>query len=92
MPLLGGNPMGENSASHAGALSRLMRAVFGVTNSRFTGAYAECAVAEAAMIARKPRRLSCVEAASAPVVATTAWQMVFEHGQTDVQLPPDRCN
>ncbi|HUC16316.1 MAG TPA: NADP-dependent oxidoreductase [Acetobacteraceae bacterium] len=53
--------------------------VFGVTNPRFTGAYAELAVAEAGMIARKPARLSHVEAASVPVVATTAWQMLFEH-------------
>lgn len=83
--------MGGNSASHGGTLSRLMRAVFGVRNSRFTGADAEYAVAAAAMIAREPRRLSYVEAASAPVVATTAWQVVFEHGQADVQLPPDRC-
>jgi NADPH:quinone reductase-like Zn-dependent oxidoreductase len=57
--------------------------VFGVTNSRFTGAYATYAVAEASMIARKPRRLSYVEAASVPVVASTAWQMVFDHGQVD---------
>jgi NADPH:quinone reductase-like Zn-dependent oxidoreductase len=54
--------------------------VFGVTNARFTGAYAEFAVAEAAMIARKPGSLSYVEAASVPVVASTAWQMVFDHG------------
>jgi NADPH:quinone reductase-like Zn-dependent oxidoreductase len=32
------------------------------------------------MIARKPRRLSDVEAASVPVVVSTAWQMVFDHG------------
>ncbi len=57
--------------------------IFGVTNSRFTGAYAEYAVAEAAMIARKPRRVSYVEAASVPVVASTAWQMVFDHGHVD---------
>lgn len=57
--------------------------VYGVTNSRFTGAYAEYAVADAGMIARKPRRLSHVEAASVPVVASTAWQMVFDHGQVD---------
>ncbi|MBI5570438.1 MAG: NADP-dependent oxidoreductase [Desulfomonile tiedjei] len=57
--------------------------VFGVTNSQFTGAYAEYAVADAAMIAHKPRRLSYVEAASVPVVASTAWQMVFDHGQVD---------
>lgn len=54
--------------------------VFGVTNSQFTGAYAEYAVADAGMIARKPRGLSFVQAASVPVVATTAWQMVFDHG------------
>ena len=58
-------------------------AVYGVTNSRFTGAYAEYAAADAAMIARKPTRLNHVEAASVPVVASTAWQMVFDHGQTD---------
>ena len=57
--------------------------VFGVTNSQFTGAYAEYAHTDAAMIARKPRRLSYVEAASLPVVACTAWQMVFDHGQVD---------
>jgi len=57
--------------------------VFGVTNAQFTGAYAEYAVADAAMIARKPKRLSYVEAASVPVVASTAWQMVFDHGQVD---------
>lgn len=55
--------------------------VYGVTNARFTGAYAELAVAEAAMIARKPKRLSHEEAASVPVVATTAWQMLFDHAQ-----------
>jgi len=57
--------------------------IFGVTNLQFTGAYAEHAVANAAMIAAKPRRLSYVEAASVPVVASTAWQMVFDHGQVD---------
>jgi NADPH:quinone reductase-like Zn-dependent oxidoreductase len=57
--------------------------VFGVTNSQFTGAYAEYALAEAFMIARKPMRLSYIEAASVPVVASTAWQMVFEHGEVD---------
>jgi len=62
------------SAFHAGD------DVFGVRNSRFTGAYAEYAVAEAAMIARKPRRLNFIEAAPVPVVASTAWQMVFDHG------------
>jgi NADPH:quinone reductase-like Zn-dependent oxidoreductase len=38
-------------------------------------------VAIAAMIAQKPQRLSHTEAASVPVVAVTAWQMLFEYGQ-----------
>ncbi len=54
-------------------------AVFGVTNPRFTGAYAEFAVASANMIATKPARLSDVDAASVPVVAVTAWQALFDH-------------
>lgn len=57
--------------------------VFGVTNPRFTGAYAEYAVADAAMIAHKPTGLSYVEAASAPVVASTAWHMVLDYGRLD---------
>lgn len=57
--------------------------VFGVTNSRFIGGYAEYAIASAAMLAPKPGALSFVEAASVPVVACTAWQMVFDHGQID---------
>lgn len=55
--------------------------VFGVTNPGFCGAQAEFAVAIASMIAQKPQRLSHVEAASVPVVAVTAWQMLFEYGQ-----------
>jgi NADPH:quinone reductase-like Zn-dependent oxidoreductase len=53
-------------------------AVYGVTNARFTGGYAEFALAEAAMVAHKPARLSYIEAASVPVVASTAWQMLLE--------------
>jgi len=52
--------------------------VFGVTNERFTGAYAEYALAKAAMIAPKPKSLNHTHAASVPVVAVTAWQMVFD--------------
>ena len=53
--------------------------VFGVTNKQFFGAYAEYAVASAQMVAAKPRSLSFVEAASVPVVAVTAYQMLFDH-------------
>jgi NADPH:quinone reductase-like Zn-dependent oxidoreductase len=55
--------------------------VYGVTNEQFIGAYAEFALAKAAMIARKPTKLSFLEAASAPVVAVTAWQMLFEYAR-----------
>ncbi|MGC4083688.1 MAG: NADP-dependent oxidoreductase [Vicinamibacterales bacterium] len=57
--------------------------VYGVTNEAFEGAYAEYAVAAATMLARKPQRIGFVEAASVPVVASTAWQMLFEHGAVD---------
>jgi NADPH:quinone reductase-like Zn-dependent oxidoreductase len=55
--------------------------VYGVTNPRFIGAYAEYAVASASMIARKPTSLSYIEAASVPVIAVTAWQGLFEQAQ-----------
>jgi NADPH:quinone reductase-like Zn-dependent oxidoreductase len=55
--------------------------VYGVTNPRFIGAYAEYAVASAAMVARKPSALTHVEAASVPVIAVTAWQALFDHAQ-----------
>lgn len=53
--------------------------VYGVTNPQFCGAQAEYAVASAAMIAPKPLSLNHLEAASAPVIAVTAWQMLFEY-------------
>ncbi len=53
--------------------------VFGTTNPRFTDGYAEFAICKAAMIAPKPEALSFVEAASVPVIAVTAWQMLFDH-------------
>jgi NADPH:quinone reductase-like Zn-dependent oxidoreductase len=58
--------------------------VYGVVNPRFTGAWADYAVAEAGMIARAPNRLSAVEAASAPIVAATARQALF----TEAGLKP----
>jgi NADPH:quinone reductase-like Zn-dependent oxidoreductase len=58
-------------------------AVFGATNTQFTGGYAEYAVASAAMLAKVPKGMGFIAAASVPVVACTAWQMVFEYGATD---------
>jgi NADPH:quinone reductase-like Zn-dependent oxidoreductase len=53
--------------------------VFGVTNPQFVGAQAEYAVCKANMLALRPRGLSSLDAASAPVIAVTAYQMLFEH-------------
>ena len=53
--------------------------VYGVTNPQFVGAQAEYAACKADMLAPKPRALSALEAGSAPVIAVTAYQMLFEH-------------
>lgn len=55
--------------------------VYGVTNPRFIGAYAEFAVCDATRLAAKPASLDFLEAASAPVVAVSAYQMVFEYAK-----------
>lgn len=55
--------------------------VYGVTNPQFCGAQAEFAVATAGMVAHKPQSLSYLEAASAPVIAVIAWQMLFQYAQ-----------
>jgi NADPH:quinone reductase-like Zn-dependent oxidoreductase len=55
--------------------------VYGVTNPRFVGAYAEYAVASAAMVSGKPTSLTYTEAASVPVIAVTAWQALFDQAQ-----------
>jgi NADPH:quinone reductase-like Zn-dependent oxidoreductase len=57
--------------------------IFGVTNSRFLGAYAEYAVASAGMLAKKPNSLSYAEAASVPVVSVTAWQGLFDYARLE---------
>lgn len=53
--------------------------VYGLTNDHFTGGYAEYALATASSVARKPQSLSFIQAASAPVVTVTAWQMLFDY-------------
>jgi NADPH:quinone reductase-like Zn-dependent oxidoreductase len=55
--------------------------IYGATNAQFIGAYAEFALASVTMVGRKPKTLSFVEAASAPVVAVTAWQMLFDYAK-----------
>jgi len=55
--------------------------VYGVTNPQFCGAQAEYAVAQAGMVAPKPKELAFLHAASVPVIAVSAWQMLFEYAQ-----------
>lgn len=55
--------------------------VYGATNEQFTGAYAEYAVPSERMMAQKPKALNFIEAASAPIVTVTAWQMLFDYAQ-----------
>lgn len=55
--------------------------VYGVTNPRFVGAYAEYALASAKMVSNKPTSLTHVEAASVPVIAVTAWQALFDQAR-----------
>ena len=55
--------------------------VYGATNDQFTGAYAEYALPLAKMMAQQPKTLNFIQAASAPVVSITAWQMLFDYAQ-----------
>ena len=54
------------------------QAVYGVANHRWTGAHAHYAACKAETMGIKPDRISHIEAASVPVVAAMAWQMLFE--------------
>jgi NADPH:quinone reductase-like Zn-dependent oxidoreductase len=68
----------EAVGSHDGPFS-VGDEVFGVTNPRFTGAYAQYVVAATPMLARKPRHRDFLECAAVPVVAVTARQMLFRN-------------
>jgi NADPH:quinone reductase-like Zn-dependent oxidoreductase len=54
-------------------------AVYGATNRQFVGGYAEYALVEAGKVPPKPAALDTVAAAGLPLVAVTAWEMVFEY-------------
>jgi NADPH:quinone reductase-like Zn-dependent oxidoreductase len=56
--------------------------IYGVTNPQFCEAQAEYAIASAGMVALKPKGVTFLEAASAPVIAVTAWQMLFEYAKS----------
>ena len=83
LPLtLGSDLAGEVVAVGPGvSRPRVGEQVYGVTNSQFVGAYAEYALASAAMISSKPTSLNYAEAASVPVIAVTARQALFDQAQ-----------
>src|SRR5262250_186225 len=54
--------------------------VYGATNEQLTGAYAEYASPSAKLMAQRPKTLTSLQAASAPVATVTAWQMLFDYG------------
>src|SRR3954453_12482356 len=83
LPLtLGSDLSGEVVAMGPGVSDlRLGDQVYGVTNPRFIGAYAEYALASAAMVSSKPTSLTYIEAASVPVISVTAWQALFDQAQ-----------
>ncbi|NML64834.1 NADP-dependent oxidoreductase [Hymenobacter sp. RP-2-7] len=56
-------------------------AVYGVPNFPGNGSYAEYCAAKASQFARKPQRLSFIEAAGVPLAGLTAWTGLFGHGQ-----------
>ena len=83
LPLtLGSDLSGEVAAVGSGVSDlRVGDQVYGVTNPRFIGAYAEYSLASAEMVSCKPTSLTHAEAASVPVIAVTAWQALFDHAQ-----------
>src|SRR5215471_11031311 len=85
LPLtLGSDVSGTVAALGAGVGAfALGDAVYGATNDQFVGGYAEYALVEAGEIAPKPAALDYVTAAGLPVVAVTAWQMLFEYARIE---------
>jgi NADPH:quinone reductase-like Zn-dependent oxidoreductase len=83
LPLILGSDLSGEVAAIGSGVSGLDvgQQVYGVTNPRFIGAYAEYALASAAMVSNKPASLTHMEAASVPVIAVTAWQALFDHAQ-----------
>lgn len=57
--------------------------VFGVTTTRPGSSDNQLVVVEASRMARLPSRLDAIEAASAALVGTSAWQMLFKIGRIE---------
>ena len=82
--ILGSDVSGTVATLGAGVAGfALGDAVYGATNDQFVGGYAEYALVEAGKVAPKPAALDYVTAAGLPVVAVTAWQMLFEYARIE---------
>lgn len=57
--------------------------VYGIVDMTLSGSNAEYGLAHAATLAPKPETLGFEEAAAAPIVAATAWQMLFDLGKLE---------
>ena len=82
--ILGSEVSGVVAALGAGVRAfTLGDAVYGATTDQFVSGYAEYALVEAGKVASKPAALDYVTAAGLPVVAVTAWQLLFEYARIE---------
>ncbi|MDB6090376.1 MAG: Alcohol dehydrogenase zinc-binding domain protein [Gammaproteobacteria bacterium] len=80
MPLiLGTDVAGKVAETGSGVTNlRVGQDVYGVVDMTLSGSNAEIGLGRAAALSPKPSTLSYEEAAAVPVVAVTAWQMLFD--------------
>lgn len=57
--------------------------IYGIVDMTLSGSNAEYGLAHAAALAPKPETLGFEEAAATPIVAVTAWQMLFDLGKLE---------
>jgi len=75
---------GTIAAVGRGALGFVLDdAVFGMNDWFCQGATAEYCLASPSTLARKPRKLTHIEAAAVPIAALTAWQALFDHAKIE---------
>jgi len=75
---------GTIAAVGRGALGFVLGdAIFGMNDWFCQGATAEYCLASPSTLARKPRKLTHIEAAAVPIAALTAWQALFDHARIE---------
>jgi NADPH:quinone reductase-like Zn-dependent oxidoreductase len=80
LPLILGTDLSGTVAAIGAGVDRLQvgEEVYGIADMTLSGSNAEYAVCDAKFVAAKPKSLTHIQAASVPVVAATAWQMLFD--------------